>query len=112
MVVAICRLTLHFPQARSLKDRRQILRSLTDRLKGRFSASVAEVGEKDKWQRAQLGLALVGQSERELNSYLDQLVSLAASEPAAEITNREVEYLHYGQEPLGEFDTTLEGWED
>ncbi len=51
---------LHIPQARSLKDRRKVIRSLIDRLRQHFNAAVAETGYQDKWQRAGLSIAIVG----------------------------------------------------
>jgi len=60
MVVGIVRVELHLPAAQSLKDKRQVVRSLKDRLRERVGASVAEVEFQDLWQRAAIGLAVVG----------------------------------------------------
>lgn len=59
MVVGIVRIELHLPGSRSLKDKRQVVRSLKERLRERVHASVAEVEHHDLWQRAALGLAVV-----------------------------------------------------
>jgi hypothetical protein len=59
MVVGIVRVELHLPQAQSLKDKRQVLRSLKERIRERAHASVAEVEYQDLWQRAALGIAVV-----------------------------------------------------
>ncbi len=50
---------LMIPDARSLKEKRMVLRSLKDRLRGRFNASVAETGLQDTWNRAQLSVAFL-----------------------------------------------------
>ena len=60
MVGGIVRVELHLPAAQSLKDKRQVVRSLKDRLRERVGASVAEVEFQDLWQRAAIGLAVVG----------------------------------------------------
>ena len=52
-------LELHFPGARSLKDKRQALRSLETRLRNRFNVAVAEVEHQDLWQRARLAVVSV-----------------------------------------------------
>jgi len=72
MVVGIVRFELHLPAARSLKDKRQVVRSLKERLRERVRASVAEVEHQDLWQRAAIGFAVVaadgGQVRELLNS--------------------------------------------
>jgi uncharacterized protein YlxP (DUF503 family) len=55
--VAILTVELHFPEAGSLKGKRQHLRSAKDNLRNRFAASVAEVDHHDLWQRATLTVA-------------------------------------------------------
>lgn len=59
MVVGIVRFELHLPAAQSLKDKRQVVRSMKERLRERVRASVAEVEYQDLWQRAAIGLAVV-----------------------------------------------------
>lgn len=72
MVVGIVRLELHLPGAQSLKDKRQVVRSLKERLRERVHASVAEVEHQDLWQRAAIGIVVVaadgGQVREMLNS--------------------------------------------
>lgn len=72
MVVGIVRLELHLPAARSLKDKRQVVRSMKERLRERLRAAVAEVEFQDLWQRAAIGIAVVaadgGQVRELLNS--------------------------------------------
>lgn len=81
MVVAIVRIELHIPASRSLKDKRQVVRGLKERLRARAHASVAEVDHQDLWQRAALGVALVapdGAHARELLQGVRTLVDAAA----------------------------------
>ena len=52
-------LELRIAHSQSLKDKRQVLRSLKDRLRRRFNISVAEVGFQDTWQRSLVGVATV-----------------------------------------------------
>ena len=72
MVVGIVRCELHIPAAQSLKDKRQVVRSLKERIRERVRASVAEVEYQDLWQRAAIGIAVVavdgGQVRELLNS--------------------------------------------
>jgi uncharacterized protein YlxP (DUF503 family) len=56
MPIGLLTLELHIPDARSLKDKRQVLRSLKDRLRGHFNVAVAELDHQDTWQRALVGV--------------------------------------------------------
>ena len=70
--VAILSAELHFPAARSLKDKRMHLRSAKAQLQNRVGASVAEVDYHDVWQRARLTLACVAREYREADRLLDE----------------------------------------
>jgi uncharacterized protein len=62
MVIGVCRVTLHLPASHSLKDKRQVVRSLLERLRNRFDLAVAEIDDQDRWQVATLGFACVSNS--------------------------------------------------
>ena len=67
----------HIPASRSLKDKRQVVRGLKDRIRDRVHAAVAEVDHHDLWQRAALGVAVVaadGGQARELLQSVRELV--------------------------------------
>ncbi len=92
MVVALLSLELFLPGARSLKDKRMVLRRLKDRL-AKFNVAVAEVEHQDLWQRAGLALVTVSttgtQAERELAAAADEIERL---EPGA-VTRSSLEML-------------------
>jgi uncharacterized protein YlxP (DUF503 family) len=56
MPVGLLTLEIHIPEAHSLKDKRQVLRSLKDRLRGKFNVAVAELEHQDLWQRVTVGV--------------------------------------------------------
>jgi hypothetical protein len=102
MVVGVCRLSLFFPGSRSLKDKRQGLRRITDRLRAKFTAAIAEVGYQDTWQRATLGVAVVSNEGEHARSMLDRITGFVEQQYVAQIVDRQLEILHYGaDEPLG-----------
>jgi hypothetical protein len=76
MVVALLSLELHIAGARSLKDKRMVLRSVKDRLR-KYNVAVAELEHQDLWQRAGLGVVTIAaseaQAERELASVVDDI---------------------------------------
>src|SRR5947209_8521213 len=95
MVVGVLRLTLYIHGASSLKDKRQVLRKVVDRLRSRFNVSVAEVGEQDRWQTAVVGIAAVANDHSFVNEVLDKCVRDAGA--IAEIVKREMEIETYSE---------------
>ena len=78
MFVGVCRIELFIASAQSLKEKRGIIKSLKSRIAQRFSVSIAEVEHQDKWQRAVLGVALVGTDEplmQQTFSFIENFVS-------------------------------------
>jgi uncharacterized protein YlxP (DUF503 family) len=95
-LVALLTLELHIEGAHSLKDKRQVLRSLKDRLRGQFNVAVAELDHTDLWQRATLGVVSVSDSR----DYLDGLMQSVerqsmrlANNAGAEVVDSFLEYL-------------------
>lgn len=69
MIVALLSVELHLAGARSLKDKRMVLRSIRDRLK-KFNVAVAEVDHQDLWQRAELGIVTLASSSEAVDRVL------------------------------------------
>lgn len=59
MTVAVCTLELMLPFSHSLKDKRQVVQSIINRMRQRFNLSVAEVEALDNWQRAVISMACI-----------------------------------------------------
>lgn len=79
MVIGLLTLELHFPGARSLKDKRQALRSLEQRIRNRFNVSVAEVEHQDLWQRSRLAVVSVNTDHVHLESTLEKVAGEAGT---------------------------------
>jgi Uncharacterized protein conserved in bacteria len=94
MTVGIARLTLFLPEVHSLKEKRMVLRRVKDRAQRKFNLAIAEVGDNDLWQRALLGIAVVGNGRRFVESALDEVVRFVRAE--AEVTNVEREIQSFG----------------
>ncbi|HWT87044.1 MAG TPA: DUF503 domain-containing protein [Myxococcales bacterium] len=95
MVVGVLRLTLYIQGASSLKDKRQVVRKVVDRLRSRFNVTVAEVGDNDIWQRAVIGIGAVSNDRSFGNEVLDKCARDAGK--IAEILNREMEIETYSE---------------
>lgn len=74
MHVGICRMTLHLPASSSLKEKRQVARSLTDRVRNRFNVAVAEIEDTDLRQRLTLGVCCVSNDRGHADSILSNLL--------------------------------------
>ena len=80
MLVSGCSWDLSLPECRSLKDKRRVVKSLKDRIRGRFNVSVAETAYQDTWTRAQLSVVLVTTDDAFADSVLDKLDHLIEGE--------------------------------
>jgi len=94
MTVGIARVTLFLGEVHSLKEKRMVLRRVKDKAQQKFNLAIAEVGDNDLWQRAVLGLAVVGSGRRFTESALDEVVRFVREE--AEVTNVEREIQTFG----------------
>jgi len=93
MVVGICQLDFLIHGNLSLKGKRRILKKVLGRVKEKFNASVAEVGDNDKWQRSQVGFCVVGNDKRHINSSLDTIINFIDGLGIVEILSSEIEML-------------------
>jgi uncharacterized protein YlxP (DUF503 family) len=93
MIVGLCTVELYLPESQSLKAKRQVLLSVKDRVRDRFNVSIAEVGYKDLWQKAVLGIAVVANVRKHVNQVLDQVVNLIRSIPLVDLIQCHIEFL-------------------
>ena len=91
MVVGTMRLEVHFPAADSLKAKRSIVNHVKERVRHRFNASIAEVGHQDLWQRATLGVAVVGESAPVLDRALHEILAVVEREDRLAVLDYEIE---------------------
>lgn len=97
MYTAIGQVTLHLPASASLKDKRQVVRSVLARLRNQFEVSAAEVARQDSWQVAVLGLAYVSGEAGHAQEVLDHAVRyIEDSRPDLAVTDVRVDVLLFG----------------
>lgn len=89
MFVGSLKVRLLLRESRSLKDKRQVVRSIRDRLRNEFNVSVAEVEARDNRQLIVLGFAAVGEEAQEVRSCLDKIAAALRSHPVAEWLGQE-----------------------
>ena len=84
--------TLHLEASGSLKDKRQVIRSLQERLRRQFNVAVAEVEEQDAWQTAVLGLVVVSNEAGHAARQIDRIVkSIEETRLDAEVVDRQID---------------------
>ncbi len=94
MVVGTLLIEFHIHENASLKGKRKIVKSMVDRIKHKFNASVAEVGSNDKWQIIELGISTVGNDRRHIDSSLNNILEYIDSLYLAEIVDVKTEVLN------------------
>ena len=93
MIVGTLTVILFIPGSDSLKDKRRVVRSMLDRIRGRFNASAAEIDLLDSHTTARLGFACVSNDAALVNRMLDKIRSEIESNPLCEVTDTELEIM-------------------
>lgn len=92
MFVAIITAELQIPMAQSLKDKRSIIKSLTDKCKNKFNVAVAEVGNKDLWKNSELGLVTIAGDRRYLEKVTNKIIKFIEDFPGVYLYNYTIDY--------------------
>jgi uncharacterized protein YlxP (DUF503 family) len=102
MPVAFLTLEIRIEAAHSLKDKRQVVRSLKDRLRNSYNISVAEIDVTDLWQRATIGVVSISSSRDYLEGLIRNVEREAvkiANNNGAEVVDSFMDYLESGDTP-------------
>ena len=73
MVIGVCQISLHLPDCHSLKEKRQIVKSIIARVHNQFEVAIAEVQDHDRWQIATLGMSCVSNSSQHASVMLEHV---------------------------------------
>ena len=90
--IGVCRIMLHLPESASLKDKRQVSRSRSARIRNSFNVAVAEVEDHELWQRLTLAVCCVSTDSAHANEMVSKVVEFI------EETRRDLELLDYETE--------------
>jgi uncharacterized protein len=93
MVVGTCELIFQLPENHSLKGKRQVSRSLVQRIRSRFNVSVAEVADLDRWQTLAIGVTCATNDSRHANEVMSKIVDFAEEHAGAVLHQHRIEIL-------------------
>jgi uncharacterized protein YlxP (DUF503 family) len=96
MVIGVCQITLHLPNSHSLKEKRQIVKSIIARVHNQFEVAIAEVENNDRWQIATLGMSCVSNSSQHASEVLEHVQNyIEETRPDLIISNVETEIIQW-----------------
>ncbi len=93
MVVGVITIDLLIHESHSLKDKRQVVKSMLDGIRHRFNVSAAELDALDVWQRSVIGAACISNEQAVANTVLNHVLSFVESNPRVEVEGVSVEFL-------------------
>lgn len=94
MIIGVCRIELSFDKVFSLKEKRKIVKSIIQRLKSRFNASVAEVDLNDKWRNAVIGIACVSNEAAHADRIMSHMANFVDNDGRAVLLDYSTEKIH------------------
>ena len=97
MVIGTLAVTVHIPEAQSLKDKRMVVRSVRDKLRHNFDVSVKEVALHDLHQRARMAVTFVALDNAAADGVLEKIQTLVASNGDATMTGWTAEKLDFDE---------------
>lgn len=93
MIIGSCSLKVIIYESNSLKDKRQVIKSIIGRLQSRFNISIAEVGLNDSWQSSIIGFVCVTNDVNHANEILSNVIKFIDDDGRVEIVEHEIEIL-------------------
>lgn len=92
MPIGLLTLEIHIPDARSLKDKRQVLRSLKDRLRAHYNVAVAELEHQELWQRSRVGVVSISGDSKHLEESLEAIAAESERILGRDLVSQEIDY--------------------
>ncbi|HID92963.1 MAG TPA: DUF503 domain-containing protein [bacterium (Candidatus Stahlbacteria)] len=92
MLIGVCLINIYIRDSCSLKDKRRILSGLKAKLRHKFNISIAEIGSKDHWQRASLGVVSVSDDGRLVESSLSKIVKFISNNPNIDVIDYDIHF--------------------
>src|SRR5688572_17378504 len=108
MVVGVCKISLMIEGSASLKEKRQVLRHIKDKIQNKFNCAIAEVGDQDLLQSSELGFVVVSNELGFTQSMVQKILLFIEDLAVAKVTGDEQDYINYGE---GGLEVGKDHWE-
>ena len=96
MKVGVSQITLYLPGCHSLKEKRQVIKSVMARVRQQFEVAIAEVDDQDRWQIAKLGVSCVSNSSQHIDEILGRVRRyIEETRPDVIVTDAEAEIINW-----------------
>jgi len=93
MIIGVCTVSLYLPTSSSLKDKRNILKSLKARIRNNYNVSVSEINHYDLWKNTVLGFSCIGNDKKYLNQIFNKIILFLSKENDFDIIKFEINIL-------------------
>jgi uncharacterized protein YlxP (DUF503 family) len=97
MQIGLLTLEIHISEAQSLKDKRQVLRSLKDRLRAHFNVAVAELEHQELWQRSKVGVVSISGDSKHLEESCAAIAAESERLLGRDLVSQEIDYFEDGE---------------
>jgi hypothetical protein len=87
MIVCSCEIEILIYESNSLKEKRHVIKSIIERIKSKFNASVAEVGYNELWNRSLIGIAVVSNNKNLCDASISKIITFIDNDERVEILN-------------------------
>ncbi len=98
MVVGVSRIEIFFPEAHSLKDKRQMLKKIVDKTRAKFNVSMIEITDSNLWQKGHIGFSIIGINKDHVHAAIDSVQEYVESLYAGEVIDCWTEIIVMGNE--------------
>ncbi|HVN96037.1 MAG TPA: DUF503 domain-containing protein [Syntrophorhabdaceae bacterium] len=98
MVVGVSQIEIFFPEAQSLKDKRQMIKKIVEKTRVKFNISMVEIADSNLWQRGSIGFAVMGVKKDHVHAALENVQRYVESLYAGEVIDTWTEIIVMGNE--------------
>jgi hypothetical protein len=107
VTIGVCTFELHLPGSRSLKDRRQVVRSVKERLRARYNVAVTEIDEHaNLWQRAGIAVVSIASGREPLVQLFAAVLREAEVGVPGQVIDRGCDFIDADEVGASEWDPT------
>ena len=95
MFIGVLKVGLYLSEPQSLKDKRRVMKSLTERLKNKFNMAIAETGYLDSWNNSEIGIVCISNEASHADSMLAAALNFIESQGTVELSSVQTEIIPF-----------------